>query len=517
VGRPRARHARVAAIAPLVAIGSWLSPVVLAVLAARAVAGDPQFPLLAASIASAAVVGLLAPPASARPLAPVAALALLAALMLVLAAELVVMADLARSLGLTRFHGLVAAAVLALGVAAVPFGDRWWRLAAPVGALVVLVPLALVIASVGPPWIVWRDVASRPALTFDEHSAWVTHGRALPEGTRLTFDEPHRVTAATAATWRVVERDPVGRGDAQPVRIVVREWRLNPGDALTVRPGDQLSVEPEARVRFEAGRRVPGAPASGISWADGGRRRIRDILVAVGGTAVTLVGGGLALVAPAPMRGATVAIALTPALIVAFVLGATLWGLYGIALAPELSLVPRALAPVLEVVQRVDTPSWRAALAGLVTTALVVLFLGVVFAWRVRAGATLAGLAVAFRRPSMSTAATAGGTAAVVVLAAAVAWMRGDPWQLFTWGLGLAASAVVAPRLAAAGPRAELVGMAVGTGAFAAAALWIPHPALVAAPLAWLAGSCTWGERDASPKPPYAPGVGEAAARHERR
>jgi hypothetical protein len=469
------------------------------VLAARVVAGDPDFPLLAAIIASAAVVGLLAPPAIAgsepssvaRPLPPVMALALLAALMLVLAADLVVMADLARLLGLTRTHGLIAAAVLALGVAAVPFGDRWWGLAAPVGVLVVLVPLALVIASVGPPWAVWRDVASRPALTFDERSAWVTHGRALPEGTRLTFDEPHRVIAATAATWRIVERDAVRPGDRQPVRIVVREWRLNPGDALTVRPGDQLTVDPDARVRFEAGRRVPGAAASGITWADGGRRRVRDILVAVAGTAVTLVGGGLALVAPWPTSGATraarVAMALAPALIVAFVVGATLWGLYGIALAPEMALVPRALAPVLEVVQRVETPAWRAALAGLVTTAIAVLFLGVAFAWRGRTGAALAGLAAAFGRPSISTAATTAGTAAVVVLAATVAWTGRDPWQLFTWGLGLAAAVVVAPRLAAAGPRAELVGMAVGTGAFAAAVLWIPHPALVAAPLGWVA------------------------------
>ena len=64
-------------------------------------------------------------------------------------------------------------------------------------------------------------------------------------------------------TLQPVERD--------AMRVVVREWRLGAGDALTVRPGDQLTVDPGARVRFEAGRRVPGAPPSGMAWAAGRR------------------------------------------------------------------------------------------------------------------------------------------------------------------------------------------------------------------------------------------------------
>jgi hypothetical protein len=451
------------------------------------VAGDALLPMLAALVVGAAAVGLLvAPRLATAPASPAIAVPLAAALVLVLAANLAVAADLAGLVGVGRTHGALGAAGLALAVALATAADRWWRLAAPIGAVVVLAPLALVVASVGAPWSVWTDVASRPALTFAPSSAWVTHGRALADGTRLTFEEPHRVVAASPATWRVTEH--------ARARTVVREWRLGAGDALTVRPGDELAVEPGARVRFEAGRRVPGAPRSGATWAGAGRAAFVATLVPLAGAAVTLLLGGAAFVAAAPAAGAVTALA--PTLVLAFVLGATLWGLYGIALSPELVLVPGALAPVMEVVLRVQAPSWRAALLGVVLTGLVVLFLGAVLAWRARLRAALDDAAAAVGRAPSRLAAGAA-TAALVAVAAVVAVRGPEPWRLFTWGLALAAAGVIAPRLACAGPRGELAGMAAGTAVVAALVFGegrlagIPpglgeHPALVAAPAAWL-------------------------------
>ena len=86
----------------------------------------------------------------------------------------------------------------------------------------------------------------------------------------------------------------------------------------------------------------------------------------------------------------------------------------------------------------------------------------------------------------------------VLVVAAATAVWPGDPWRVGVAGLGLAASAVVAPRLRGGGRGAALGGTLAGTLAFgglALAAPWLPawaaalgaYPALVAAPLAFAA------------------------------
>src|SRR5207245_659515 len=72
----------------------------------------------------------------------------------------------------------------------------------------------------------------------------------------LDFTEGHRVTALSPATYRVVE----------PGRF--REWQLRPGETLSLRAGDRLVLDAGARLRFEAGKRIPGAPASGVVWAD---------------------------------------------------------------------------------------------------------------------------------------------------------------------------------------------------------------------------------------------------------
>src|SRR5262249_2156528 len=70
------------------------------------------------------------------------------------------------------------------------------------------------------------------------------------------------------------------------------EWRMVPGDSLALRSGDQVLLPAGAGVRFESGRRVPGAPISGVAWADATASSALDGLLAAAGAAGTLGGGG---------------------------------------------------------------------------------------------------------------------------------------------------------------------------------------------------------------------------------
>ncbi len=454
--------------------------------------GDANAPTLVLIVATAGLITLLVPPAAPHTITritPVMLAPVVLAWAFVLAANLIVLGEVARGVGLSRGAGLAAGAGLALAVIGWTAGDRWWRLATPLGCAFVLLPLAPVVSTGGLPWTAWGTVASRTALTFAEGSAWVTQGRSLGERATVTFREPHRVVAASPGTWRVVDRD--------AARVAVREWQLDRGDALTLRPGDELLVDPGTRVRFEAGRRVPGAPSSGMAWADGGARPRLGTLLLSAGAVLTLVGGGVALAPALPVVGATAIVA--PAVLLVFVVGAALWGLYGVALVPELTLTPSAFAPVIEVLARTAQPPSRPGLLGLVVLGVVALFIGVMLAWRARVFAALTDGATALGRPALSARARTVGMGIVLALATALAARGDDPWRLFGLGLGLAAAAVVAPRLAGTGPRGQAAGAVVGMLAFGATLFgegwWLPatagplveYPAVAAAPLAWLA------------------------------
>jgi hypothetical protein len=494
----------------LVVVGAWVSPVVLAALAARVATGDAGVPMLLATVVCAPLLALLLAQRAQHPsgraidsrapgLSParssvvlssgvvLSGVAIFVGLVLVLAANLNVIGDLARLLGLARVHGIGAGTLAAVAVIAWPAGDRWWRLAMPIGAGLVLLPLALVVASTQSPRATWSMMAMRPALAFDARSAWVTEGRAVDERLTLTFDEPHRVVAAAPATWRVVESD--------TARVSIREWRLAAGDALTLRPGDQLALDAGTRVRFEAGRRVPGAPISGAAWADGGRRPMLVTLATSIGLAITLAGGGWALVPVTALPVSRVAAIIVPIGLSAFVIGASLWGLYGIAVVPELALTPRALAPPLEVVARIAASPWRQALVTLLVAGVVGLLVGAMLAWRMRLAEQVHEIGVTARGLSVGAVSAVPVAVSAVVIAAALAMGNGDPWRLFTWGLGIVATTVVAPRLAAVGARGELFGALAGVIAFAAAVFFggrfTEHPALVAAPLAWAVARIT--------------------------
>jgi hypothetical protein len=457
----------------LAAVAVWLQPVLLAAVVVSVTAGDAAAPWLALGVLIAPLVALLAPEARPARANPVARAAVAVAVTLVLAADFVLAADTAALFGSAPWMGVLLAAALALLVPLLP-GAR--RASAPVlvlaaGAL--LLPLVSVAVTTGTtPWAAWSGGASRSALTFSETSGWVRDGERFARAARLTFAEGQRVTALSPGTYRVVERDA-----APPT---VREWRLAAGESLTLRPGDELSLEAGARVRFEAGRRVPGAPASGVAWADAPDRGLAMLPGALG-TLATLVGGALALV-PSARRGPT-AMAAPLALLVATTT-AIGWGIYAGATAPDLALGGSLPAPMLRLLVRALGPRTGAPLTVLAVAALATLLITAVVALRGR-------LVVAGGPAPVLWAVT-------VILAAVLAVAPLDPWRLLGLGLGLTAAAGTPLRFAGAGDAAT-AGSVVGVLAFVAliglpvvapgAAPWpealARDPALVAMILGW--------------------------------
>jgi hypothetical protein len=467
--------------AALRAVAAWASPVVLAAVAARVFGGAPEAPVLVISVAVAPLVALLAPSADPAPPDRVAGLAAVAALGLVLWANLGVIADVTRLVGVPRPAALTLSAATAfLGVAwraaRRPVGDA----AVITGAAGVVLPLVLIGAAVGvPPWTAWSRTASRPALAFGEGSVWVTDGRRLERSATLVFTEPHRVTALSPGVYRVIEETV----EEDAPRAVTREWRLTAGDALTLRPGDRLVLEAGTRVRFEGGKRVPGSAASGVAWAEPPERRSLRTAAHALGAVLTLIGGALALLPRPRPWGRTVA---GPALLPALTLAAVSWGVYGVYVAPELGLGAALATGLVELPAFVLPAPVGRTLVATSVLALLVLFVATALALR--------GV-VAIQAGRENTDVVWGGL--VMVAAVAGLWSV-DPWRVWLAGCGLAAAAVTAPRLAGGGARAGLAGSLAGAVAFAGLATvggrlpaWAgavaAYPALLAAPLAWVA------------------------------
>ena len=467
----------------LAAVAAWLQPALVAALAFRVTAGEADAPWLALAALVAPLVALLArgrSPASNPVTAAVAALAVT----LVLAADFLLAAEAATLLGAPRWQGVVLAALPAVIVAVWPAVGRMspGALAAAAGALL-LAPAAVALAA-GSPLTAWQRSGMRPVLTFASESPWVTAGERFARPTTLRFAEGQRVVVLTTGLYRVVERDV-----APPI---VREWRLTAGEALTLRPGDELGVEAGARLRFEAGRRVPGAPASGIAWADATARGPGMLPVAAGAV-VTLVGGALALV-PAARRGR--AAAAGPLVLLVSVTAALAWGVYA-AGAPDLVLTGALSAPLLRLPALALGPS-AAPLAWLTGLALVLML-------------ATASMALRQRLAASASDALELWVGAVLVATALAVWPL-DPWRVLMLGLGLAAAAWAPARLATSTAGA-LAGPIVGGVAFVALAAlpavapgapaWLDalarYPALVAMPLGWLA---------ARAMPPDGEGVG---------
>jgi hypothetical protein len=508
---PASRQPRVLAVA------AWTSPVLLALVASRAFSGMPDAPSLAPSALVAPLIALLAPASSAerRPNL-VALMAAGVGAGLVIWANLLLFGDVAGLIGFPRWAATLLATIIALlaielaHTADAPekgassregaerrTGRRVYRMALRGGGLTLLYTSALgFVALVGliavalaiSPWGAWRAVASRPALTFSEASAWVTDGRTLARWTALDFTEAQRVTALSPATYRVLE----------PGRF--REGQLHSGESLALRAGDRLVLAAGARLRFEAGKRIPGSPASGIAWADPPERSsLPSVLGALGAT-VTLVGGALAFVgsrralaAPTVYTGS--------GLLLVLVLASLSLGVFGAYAAPGLSIGVPTLAAVFDLPAAIVPGPPGRVLGVLGAAVLLILFAATALALRDVINRAL-------RTPDGKGSDAAGGRAKLVrpimrtflVVACAASFWSGDASRALLTGLGLAASAMLATLLADDEPGARLVGSLSGVIVFAGVSLlgarlpaWAAaagaYPVLAAIPLAWAAVS----------------------------
>ena len=484
------------------AIAVWTSPVVLALVAARVFTGAPEAPTITLAVLVAPLVALLGPAANGkrRP-SVVAALAISGGVGLVLWANFLLLADVAGLFGVPRWVTSIVAAGVTLLVVSLLRGNSVVGAAprlvpATLGsigrsllymsglgfvALVAIVAVALAVS----PWDAWRDIASRPALTFDARNPWVTDGRTLAALTTLEFTEAHRVTALNLATYRVFE----------PGRF--REWQLRAGESLSLRAGDHLVIDAGARLRFEAGKRVPGAAASGVAWADPPERSSLSTVAHALGAALTLVAGAVALLRPA--QALTVrAVSTASGLVVALVLGALCLGVYGAYSAPGLFIGSPALAAVFDVPAAVVPGAAGSAIVVLSALVLLLLFSATVLALRGVLGRAWGEVRAGRSSGTQPRRSVRDAAMAFLVVAASLASLwPGDASRALMAGLGLAASAAVAPRLAGDRPRAGLAGSLVGVIAFAGLAIlgrrlpaWADvvwtYPALAAAPLAWV-------------------------------
>lgn len=450
---------------------AWTTPALLALLASRVASGHAEAPLLVLLAVAAPLVALLRPPVTAV-LNPVTRLVVLIVVGLVVWANVIVFADVASLLGGARWQGAVLAAALTLLVTVWPAADRGRAAVLTAGVACVLAVVAAAAVATGrTPWGAWNDVASRPALVFSERGA----GARFTRDTTLEFAEVHHVVALGAGAFRVAEQE--------GARTVVREWLVRDNDVLTLRPGDRLSLPAGARVRFEVGKRVPGAPASGAQWANAPARDAARALPAGLGLAITLLGGAAALVPPWTRGGA--------AAVVPLVCGwaAVCCGIYAVAIAPELVLADASAAALIGVARALPRAGAAAGLTVVGCAGLLALLI-----------ASAQSL-----RPRVVEAARASAPAtwtAVFALAAVGSVWPIDAWLVLSTALGLAACAWAAPLLAAGDQEEEggwspaALGSITGAlafGALAALAARLPdwaggigdYPALLAAPVAW--------------------------------
>src|SRR5437867_1623822 len=156
-----------------------------------------------------------------------------------------------------------------------------------------------------------------------------------------------------------------------------------------------ISVVAGAGGRFESGRRVPGAPLSGVEWADATAHSALGGLLAAAGAVFTLVGGGVALLAsPRSARtpaGSRVALS---ASVVVIVLIAVCWGVYAADVGADLALGGPAAAAFVRLPSVAISGAWGGALAvatavaiiGLLMTAVTTLADRAAGAWTVAGG-----------------------------------------------------------------------------------------------------------------------------------
>ena len=445
--------------------------------------GDHNAPLLALLAVLAGLGGLLAGSRGDPDPTGLMAWTGSVAVVIVLTGSILAATETGVAFGLSSDHALaVAAAVTCAGMLVC-------RASAVLSAVLVLSALALaaLVAAMAmgtgaPPWVAWARLASEPVRVFPVTAEWVTEGREVLRTTTIVFTETHRITSLDTGVFRVAEPSPNGP--------TIREWRLGPGDSLTARAGDQLTLTPGTRVRFEAGKRMPGVAESGVAWAES---RVRVEPRALGdalGLAVTLAGGALVLVG-APRRVSRLGAVVAPLVLLLLVLGAASWGVYAAWLAPDLEIGASPLASIAAAPLAATSPE----VAREVTVVIAFIVLGLLFASAGGLIRRLDGLVAPWASSRLSVRVVPGLLGAgALVSAVGLSWSGVDAEQVLRLGLGLGASAWAAPWLAGAG-RGMVIGAVVGGGAFAVlwlAALLAPEgmavlgafPALVTVPLA---------------------------------
>jgi hypothetical protein len=471
----------------------WLTPAAWLALPALVLESGPDglwigLVLLVAPLLALAVAGAVTPPASTgEALFPV--LALLLVVGILFWANLVLAGDVAAWLGAARWQGIAVAA-----------GGAWillvWRRSGR------LVPVLLLVAGCGlvvpmlalaggarmGPLGAWERVASLPAFRLPASSPWASPGRELRAGRgpgTLVFEEEHRVTAAGPAQLHVRAVD--------GARVTEGDWDLRPGDSVTLRPGDELRWPPGARLRFEVGKTVPGAPSSGISWADGRRgdsSRRWGLLLTLCGGALALLGFGIA------GRVTRREMAVTGAALIGVFAWGVVWAVYCALGSPDLFLGGVAIERLAWPPTLKGGPGVGGVVSALLPLAALASFLASSMVLRARIGALdVTG--------DGEIGHDLGLWSAIVGGAALASLWPVEPWGLMLVASGLATStlapAVLWPPGAGRGPWgtwAGLVGLVV-FGTLAVAGQWtnvseswaglpLAYPAVVAAPAAAL-------------------------------
>jgi hypothetical protein len=471
----------------------WLTPAALLAVPAACAGRGPDGLWLGLALTLVPLItlglGMVRAPAAAdtrgegAPLFPV--VMLLVTVGVLIWANIALAGDVAVWLGARRWQGIVVTAVAGWLLT----GWRPLRRTAPLLLSIALVAAAVPLLQVGwalglGPITAWDRVAAQSAFRFPPSSPWVTTGRDLVSargGAPLVFDEVHRLTAPAGGLLRARTLD-----GTRPAEI---EWTLAPGQTATVRAGDELVPSPSLRLRFEADKRVPGAPPSGMAWAEDRPRRWPERV----GLLVTLLAGAAAML----RAGLIVRLSrdgvgfVAGGLLVAFA-WAQAWAIYSMLQAPDLLLggvTPERLIELPGPALFADP--WRRALQTSLLLAGLAAFLASSVALRERLGALdPTGGGEIGRDPGLWAGLFGG--------AALASLWPVDPWSLTLLALGGAGCALGPAALwpppagrAALATTAGVVGLVV-FASFAAAQLRGPatgllgaavgYPALVGAP-----------------------------------
>jgi hypothetical protein len=289
--------------------------------------------------------------------------------------------DLAVWLGAPRWQGIVVTAVSGWLLTAWRPLRRTAPLLLAIALVAAVVPLLQIGWALGlGPITVWDRVATQSSFRFPPSSPWVTVGRdlgAVRGGVPLVFEEVHRLAAPAGGVLRARTLD--------GGRLAEIEWTLAPGQAVTLRAGDELTRSASLRLRFEADKRVPGAPASGIAWAEDRPRRWLERV----GLFLTLLVGSVALL----RVGLTVRLSrdgvgfVAGGLLVAFI-WAQAWAVYSMLQAPDVLLGGVTLERLLELpAPALFAEPWRRTLQCFLLVGGLAAFLASSVALRERLGA----------------------------------------------------------------------------------------------------------------------------------